>query len=75
MLDVAKGYLETLGLVVDYSVRPGSPAQAAAATLEESPYDVIVMGTRGHSVIHDLILGRTAEQVMRSVKVPVLMVP
>ena len=42
---------------------------------EGDGFDLLVMGTRGHSAIHDLILGRTAEQVMRSIKAPVLMVP
>jgi len=75
VLEVAKGYLDPVDVAVEYSVRPGGPAQAAAAALEERPFDLLVMGTRGHSAIHDLILGRTAEQVMRSTKAPVLMVP
>ena len=75
VLEVARAYLGPLAVAADYSVRPGSPAQAAAAELDERPFDLLVMGTRGHSAIHDLILGRTAEQVMRSIKAPVLMVP
>lgn len=75
ILEVAKAYLRPLAVATDYSVRPGGPEQAAAAALDEDPFDLLVLGTRGHSAIHDLILGRTAEQVMRSVKAPVLMVP
>lgn len=75
VLTAAKTYLETSKLAVTYVVLPGRPARAAATALADNPIDLVIMGMRGHSVIHDLILGRTTEQVMRSAKVPVLLVP
>jgi nucleotide-binding universal stress UspA family protein len=71
----AKSYLEPLGLNVSYAVVPGKVARAAAGVLAEHPADVAILGMRGHSPLRQLILGRTAEQLMRSVELPVLMVP
>jgi nucleotide-binding universal stress UspA family protein len=82
--DVAKGratqseasdYLAPLGLEVEYQVLPGRVTKTASALMVEEAMDLAIMGMRGHSVLHDLILGSTAEQLMRSVAVPVLLVP
>jgi nucleotide-binding universal stress UspA family protein len=75
ILKVAKAVLSAHEVEAGYVVLPGGPEQAAAAALADDPADLVVMGTRGHSVIRDLFLGRTAEHVMRSVPVPVLLVP
>jgi nucleotide-binding universal stress UspA family protein len=74
-LDEASAYLEPLGLHCTYSALPGSVAKAAVASLIDVPADMVIMGMRGHSPLRHLILGRTAEQLMRSVGVPVLLVP
>jgi nucleotide-binding universal stress UspA family protein len=72
--DAAKAYLEPLKLGVTYSVVAGRASKAAAAALAEEPADVVVLGMRGHSALQHLILGRTAEQLMRSVQIPALFV-
>ncbi|MBN1632235.1 MAG: universal stress protein [Thermoleophilia bacterium] len=74
-LDDARAYLEPLGVEAGYSVLPGRPAKAAAASLAEEPADLVILGMRGYSSLRKLILGRTAELVMRSIELPVLMVP
>ncbi len=71
----ARAYLEPLGLGAGFSVVPGRVAKAMPAVLAAHPADVAILGTRGHSPLHHLILGRTAEQLMRSVELPVLLVP
>ncbi len=71
----ASGYLGPLGLQAEYAVFAGKAAKTASALLTKEPVDVVIMGMRGHSVLHDLILGSTAEQLMRSVELPVLLVP
>jgi nucleotide-binding universal stress UspA family protein len=73
--DEARAYLEPLKLTATYSVLPGRAAKAAAASLADAPADLVILGMRGHSPLRHLILGRTAEQLMRSVDLPVLMVP
>jgi nucleotide-binding universal stress UspA family protein len=74
-LDEATAYLEPLGLKCTYSALPGSVTKATVASLADVPADMVIMGMRGHSPLRHLILGRTAEQLMRSVGVPVLLVP
>jgi nucleotide-binding universal stress UspA family protein len=74
-LDTARAYLEPLGLVAVYSVQSGRVSKAAGALLAKEPADLLVMGMRGHSAFMHLILGHTTEQLMRSVRVPVLLVP
>jgi nucleotide-binding universal stress UspA family protein len=74
-LEEAKAYLDPLRLKVTYSVLPGRPVKAAAAAIADDPADVVIMGMRGHSPLRHLILGGTAEQLMRSVQIPVLLVP
>jgi nucleotide-binding universal stress UspA family protein len=71
----ALAYLEPLGLKVDYALLPGRATKTASAALAKEPMDLVIMGMRGHSVLHDLILGSTAEQLMRSIELPVLLVP
>jgi nucleotide-binding universal stress UspA family protein len=73
--DEALAYLGPLGLKADYEVLPGRAVKAASSLLTREPADVVIMGMRGHSVLHDLILGSTAEQLMRSMPFPVLLVP
>jgi nucleotide-binding universal stress UspA family protein len=74
-LSAARAYLEPLKSTATYSVLPGRAAKAAATALAGFPADVVIMGTRGHSALQHLILGRTAEQLMRSVQIPTLLVP
>jgi nucleotide-binding universal stress UspA family protein len=71
----ATAYLNPLGLQAEYTVLPGRAAKAASSLISKEPVDVVIMGMRGHSVLHDLILGSTAEQLMRSVPLPVMLVP
>jgi nucleotide-binding universal stress UspA family protein len=71
----ASAYLGPLGVRADYEVVPGRAAKAAAGLLKKEAADLLVMGMRGHFVLHDLILGGTAEQLMRSVELPILLVP
>jgi nucleotide-binding universal stress UspA family protein len=74
-LDTARAYLDPLGLAPAYSTLPGRVSKVAAALLAKEPADLLVMGMRGHSALQHLIVGRTTEQLMRSVRVPVLLVP
>jgi nucleotide-binding universal stress UspA family protein len=71
----AAAYLAPLGIEAQYAALSGRVAKATSAMLAEKPVDVVIMGMRGHSVLHDLILGSTAEQLMRSVELPILLVP
>jgi nucleotide-binding universal stress UspA family protein len=68
-------YVDSLGLTVTYVLESGKAAKVAIGLLKEDPVDLVVAGTQGHSALHDLILGSTSEHVMRSVALPILLVP
>ena len=68
-------YLDSLGLTASYVLESGRAAKVAISLLQDDPVDLVVAGMQGHSALHDLILGSTAEHVMRSVALPVLLVP
>ena len=71
----AKSYLQPLGLRATYRVAPGRTAKVASSALEDDPADMVILGRRGHSALHDLILGSTAEHLLRSLALPILLVP
>jgi nucleotide-binding universal stress UspA family protein len=52
----------------------GSPAEEIVRFADDHSVDVIVMGTHGWTGIRHLILGSTAENVVRSARCPVLTV-
>ncbi len=71
----ARTYLESAGLTATYVRESGRAAKVAISMLHDDPVDLVVAGMQGHSALHDLILGSTAEHVMRAVSLPVLLVP
>jgi nucleotide-binding universal stress UspA family protein len=71
----AAAYLDTIGVPAMFALTSEKAAKAAIGLLESEPADFLVAGMQGHSALHDLILGSTAEHVMRSVALPVLLVP
>jgi len=73
--DEARAYLGQLDLKATYALLPGRADKVAAASLADDPADVLILGMRGHSALHDLILGSTAVHLMRSLELSVLLVP
>jgi len=58
----------------DSLVREGIPAQQIAASVRQFQADRILLGTRSRSKVSKLLLGSVAEQVLRSVNLPVITV-
>jgi len=67
---------EFLGDVAEVKTccRIGIPARDIVRMAEEEQVDLIVMGTHGWTGLRHLILGSTAENVVRTAKCPVLTV-
>jgi nucleotide-binding universal stress UspA family protein len=55
-------------------VRTGQPYQEIVCLAREIDADLIALSTRGHSGLKHLLLGSTAERVIRSARCPVLVV-
>jgi len=62
------------GLHIETVVREGFPPDVIAEEAGKHGADLIAMGTHGHSALHHLLLGSTAERVIRSASCPVMTV-
>lgn len=72
-LEDARARLVAAGIAADTAVLPGHPDTALARLIEEAPFDLLVMGAYGHSRIRSLIIGSTTTEMLRSCKVPVVL--
>jgi nucleotide-binding universal stress UspA family protein len=71
-LDTAVNARTSRGVSVTSVLREGNAAEEIRAVAEESKCDLIVIGTHGRRGIARALLGSTAENVIRTVKLPVL---
>ncbi|MFZ1938055.1 MAG: universal stress protein [Terracidiphilus sp.] len=62
------------GLRCDALAREGHPTQQIAAAVRQFQVDRVLLGTRSRSKIGKLLVGSVAEQVLRSVNLPVITV-
>ena len=57
---------------LETAILEGAPSREIVAYAEETPCDIIVMGTHGRSGVNRILLGSVAERVVRTSSVPVL---
>jgi nucleotide-binding universal stress UspA family protein len=55
-------------------IKNGAPAEIIVQTAKERNCDLVVMGTHGHGVIADVLIGSTARWVVRQSPIPVLVI-
>ena len=60
------------GVPWDIQLREGYPSEEILAEVRTGPYDLVVMGTHGHTGIKRVLLGSVAERVLRHCERPVL---
>ena len=65
--------LSAAGLSVDTRILPGQPETELARLVEAEGFDMLVMGAYGHSRIRSLVIGSTTTEMVRSCKVPVVL--
>lgn len=56
-------------------IKEGKPADVILKTIDEEGVDQVIMGKSGKQGFEKLLLGSTAERVVRSAKVPVKLIP
>lgn len=74
LMDEDAERLRSVGFTVTRVVRFGDPATEIADQVEHEGYDAVVMATHGRSGLSRAVMGSVAEQVLRQVLAPVVMV-
>lgn len=72
---LAKQLTECNLMLHDVLVEPGKPADRILHHLNTGAYDALVMGSRGHSLIQEALIGGTSRKVIVNSPVPVFVVP
>ena len=73
-LALEKKELTSAGVVADSAHGEGPPYLAIVRFAREGHYDLIVLGTHGRTGLQHLLVGSTAERVVRTATCPVLTV-
>ena len=63
---------ENSGVEIDHSLVQGTPVSAIVAAVERHASPIVVLGTRGHSMLERVLIGSTTERTLRRVHCPVL---
>ena len=72
-LDWAKTTLETAGFDVTASLIPGDAESIIAKTVKEQSIDMLIMGAFGHSPLRSLLFGSKTTDLLRSSRIPTLL--
>jgi len=72
-LEDARAQLAAAGLDAGTRIVEGRPEEVLGKLVESEGVDMLVMGAYGHSRIRSLVIGSTTTEMMRSCKVPVLL--
>jgi nucleotide-binding universal stress UspA family protein len=70
----AQARLKAAGLAAKLRMVAGQVDTVLGKLVEDDGFDVLVMGAYGHNRIRSLIIGSTTTQMIRSCKVPVMLV-
>ncbi len=66
--------LETEGIKVETLIEKGTPYKKIIETAEKENVALIVMGSHGKGVLKELLIGSVSENVVRHIKIPVLII-
>ncbi len=69
----AKALLKAAGIDAQTRIAPGQPETELAKMVDEEGFGMVVMGAYGHSRIRSLVIGSTTTEMVRSCKVPVVL--
>ena len=61
-------------LRVDFAVKSGPAADNIVSVAAKGDFDMIIMGSHGHSTLGNLVMGSVATKVLAHCKTPVLLV-
>jgi nucleotide-binding universal stress UspA family protein len=67
-------YLQRHNITPQCVWKTGKPGELISKIATEGKYDLVVMGSHGHSALINLVVGSVATEVLAGCKVPVLIV-
>lgn len=70
----ARAVLRAAGIAAETSNLSGQPEVALGRLVVDEKFDLLVMGAYGHSRIRNLIIGSTTTAMIRSCKIPVVLI-
>ena len=75
VLSPVRAFAKQNAWALDERFMAGQAGDAIVALADEGAYDMIVMGTHGHSALGNVVMGSTATRVLARTKKPVLLIP
>ncbi|TDP64237.1 universal stress protein [Roseateles toxinivorans] len=72
VLKPIRSFFTKQGIKADYVGKVGHAADLIAATADKGKFDLLMMGSHGHSTLGNLVMGSVATKVMAHCGVPVL---
>lgn len=69
-----RAFFAKQGLEADFVAKQGAAGDTIAAVADKGKYDLLVLGSHGHGVLGNLVLGSVATKVVAQCSVPVLLV-
>lgn len=73
-LEAYQKMLAEKGLRVNYKLGFGKPAKTLAKIINEGSFDLVVMGTHGHTGFKDLLFGTTINAIRHKISIPLFIV-
>lgn len=72
-LEQARCTLEQAGFAVDATLEPGDPERVIAHAVQTKGIDLLIMGAYSHSPLRKLFMGSKTSDLLRSARVPTLL--
>lgn len=69
-----RAFFAKQGIAADFVAKQGPAGDTIAAMADKGKYDLLVLGSHGHGVLGNLVLGSVATKVVASCGVPVLLI-
>ena len=69
-----KTLLEEKGFKIDVKLGFGKPGKVIPRIINEGEYDLLIMGTHGHTGFKDLLFGTTVDNVRHKINIPLFIV-
>ncbi len=74
VLKPIRAFMDKRGINVKYVTKTGHAAEVIATVAAKNKFDLLMMGSHGHTTLGNLVLGSVATKVMATCEVPVLLI-